>query len=135
MESNSTEQTRLIYILYIVGAFIWLVMLVGVILAYIEKGKHSDEAILSHLNKQIRVFWIYLLLAIGGGVLLGILMVVVIIGALGGAALSGADPGGGAVIATLVPILFALVFGIALTVYVIVVCVKGLKKLDAGEHV
>lgn len=135
MESKSSEQTRLIYILYIIGAFIWVVMLVGVILAYIERGKHSDEAILSHLSKQIRVFWIYLLLVVGGSVLLGILMVVVVLGAVGSAAVSGADPGGGAIVAMLVPILFALVFGIALTVYVIVVCVKGLKRLDEGEPV
>ena len=135
MESNSSQQTRLIYILYIIGTFIWLVMLVGVILAYIEKGKETDAIVLSHLRKQIQLFWIYLLCAIVGGFVLGIVLVIVTLGVVGSSLAAGTDPSGATALSFLVPFLLGLVFGIALVAYVVVACVKGLKRLDAGEAV
>ena len=134
MDSNSSQQTRLIYILYIIGAFIWLVMLVGVILAYIEKGKATDAAVLSHLRKQIRLFWLYLLFAVAGIFIFFIVLMVVMFGAVGASLATGAEPSS-AVVATsfFIPFLIGFVMSVALIAYVIVTCVKGLKRLDEGQ--
>lgn len=133
MDSNSSQQIRLIYILYIIGAFVWLVLLVGVILAYIEKGKETDSVLLSHLRKQIRIFWIHLVSAIVGGIVLMVLIVLAFAIPAVGAAAGGGDPAAVAAIGMVFASLLAFVYAAALIIYVIVASVKGLKSLDAGE--
>jgi uncharacterized membrane protein len=55
------------YILYIVGFFIPLVALVGVIMAYINRGDASD-IYRTHFNFQIRLFWRGILFWVAGAV-------------------------------------------------------------------
>ncbi|MXZ43481.1 MAG: hypothetical protein F4Z01_00630 [Gammaproteobacteria bacterium] len=133
MDSNSSQQIRLIYILYIIGAFIWLVLLVGVILAYIEKGKETESVLLSHLRRQIRIFWVHLVAAIVGGIVLIVLIVIAFTVTAVGAGVSGGDPAAAAAIGTIITSLLMGVYGLGLIIYVIVASVKGLKSLDAGE--
>ncbi|MFC6196738.1 DUF4870 family protein [Ponticaulis profundi] len=47
---------NLVYILYLVGAFIGLAGLVGVIMAYVGKDD-ADELTKSHYINQIHIFW------------------------------------------------------------------------------
>ena len=57
-----------------VGAFFGAIMFVGVILAYIERGKITDLWLESHVEKQIRTFWIWLtaLVVLAVGVVCGV---------------------------------------------------------------
>ncbi|MXZ43480.1 MAG: hypothetical protein F4Z01_00625 [Gammaproteobacteria bacterium] len=129
------QQIRLIYILYIIGAFVWLVLLVGVILAYIEKGKETESVLLSHLRRQIHIFWVHLISAIVGAMVLIVLIVVAFLITAVGVASSAAegDPTTIATMGTIVSGLLMIVYGLSLIIYVIVASVKGLKRLDARE--
>ncbi|WP_299439231.1 hypothetical protein [uncultured Rhodospira sp.] len=60
---------NLIYILYLAGLFFPITALVGVILAYINRGKARDTVLGSHFTFQIRTFWIGLLAMVVGGLL------------------------------------------------------------------
>jgi len=59
---------NLVYILYLVGLVIGISALVGVVLAYINKGKYG-AGVDSHLDFQIRTFWLGLVALIAGAVL------------------------------------------------------------------
>ena len=132
MDSESSQHTRTIYILLIIGAFIWLVLLVGVILAYVEKGRESESVIRSHLRRQIRIFWIHLVSAIVGGIVLAILVITTISVVAVGAMAGGGDPTASATVSITISALLAFVYGAALVIYVIVASVKGIQRLDAG---
>lgn len=132
LDSQSSQQIRIIYILYIIGAFIWLVFLVGVILAYVEKGRESESVFRSHLKRQIRLFWIHLVSAIVGGIVLAILVITTISVVAVGAMAGGGDPTASATVSLTISALLAFVYGAALVLYVIVASVKGIKRLDAG---
>lgn len=56
-----------IYILYIAGFFVPPAALIGLVMAYVNKGK--DAVLDSHYAKQIRTFWIGLAVCILGWVL------------------------------------------------------------------
>ncbi|WP_159589645.1 DUF4870 family protein [Chelativorans xinjiangense] len=62
---------QVIYILYLVGFVIGISALVGIVIAYMNRGK-SDEWIETHYTWAIRTFWIGLLF----GLVSAILMVV-----------------------------------------------------------
>ena len=129
MESESFQQTRIIYILYIIGAFFWPVMIVGVILAYIEKGKVDESFIRNHLLKQIRTFWTCFFCVFLGGVVLGIFMLIVFFNVA-------MDQTAGVVIGSVsLAILFMFLYALGLLAYVLVSSIRGLSKLDAGEAV
>lgn len=123
MEAQNVHRIRLIYTLYIVGAFLWHLMLVGVILAYIERDKVGESFILSHLNKQIGIFWNYLVCGLIGTVVLGLFWIGTVHGVARG------QPDGGLIF---VASLFIL-FYVALVAYVIVSSVRGLNRLEGGE--
>ena len=61
-ESNTA---RLVYIFYMAGILLYLLTLIGVIVAYTHKAEAPDW-LKSHYEFQIRTFWITLLLLIAG---------------------------------------------------------------------
>lgn len=67
---------RLVYILYIVGFFVGITGIIGVVIAYIYKDDAPDW-LRTHYQFQIRTFWIGLL-----WVFLGALLSIVLIGFL-----------------------------------------------------
>lgn len=71
----STTVPTIIYVLYLVNLLIPFTGLVGVIMAYINKG--DGNFLDSHYQFQIRTFWIGLLYAV-----IGILLTFIIIGYL-----------------------------------------------------
>lgn len=75
------KNVTLIYILYLVGFIIGLTVLVGVIFAYLNRGK-SQNWVDSHYTFQIRTFWIAFLFSLLSIVLMfvgiGFLMILVV---------------------------------------------------------
>lgn len=67
MEPGGKNAT-LIYILYLVSIIVGITSIVGVILAYLNKGK-AAEWVETHYVYQIRTFWIAILFSIIGAVL------------------------------------------------------------------
>ena len=65
----STSNAKLVYILYLVGILIGITGLVGVIMAYVNRGDAPDW-LKSHYQFQIRTFWIGLLYMVLGSLLL-----------------------------------------------------------------
>lgn len=71
---SNTSMALIVYILYFVGYFFALVpSLVGVIIAHVQKGS-GGPMLDSHYDFQIRTFWIGLLYAIVGFVLMFVLI-------------------------------------------------------------
>ncbi len=72
---------NLIYILYLLSLIFGVTSLVGVIMAYINKG-NAPEWVQSHYRFQIRTFWIGLLFGVIGAVtaafVVGILILVLL---------------------------------------------------------
>jgi len=66
-----TTIAKIIYILYLVGIFIALTGLVGMIMAYVNRSG-APRWLQSHYRFQIRTFWIGLLYLLVGAVLTGI---------------------------------------------------------------
>jgi uncharacterized membrane protein len=76
VDPNTKGNANLIYILYLVGIVIGITPIIGVIMAYMGKGK-GDAVLDSHYNNQINIFWKGLLYSVIGAVL-----TVVVIGLL-----------------------------------------------------
>ena len=129
MSSKSIDNLRIIYILYLVGAFTGVTMIVGVILAYIERGKLTDITLESHVEKQIRMFWIWLIVLV-------VLYVVIFAATI--PALFAIAAGGLPVIAMgslgLVALLSFLV-PLGLFLYVLISSIQSLRTLDSGEPI
>ena len=123
MEAQTVHRARLIYTVYIIGAFLWPLMLVGVILAYVERHKVGEPYILSHFFKQMGIFWNHLVCGSVGGVVLGLFWLGWVHGVARG------QPGGGPIFV----VLLVFLFNIALVAYVIVSSIRGLNTLDRGE--
>jgi uncharacterized membrane protein len=66
---SSGSMALIVYILYFVGYFVGITFIVGVIIAHVQKGT-GDALLDSHYDFQIRTFWISILYAIVGFVLL-----------------------------------------------------------------
>ena len=63
--STNSGSAKLVYILYLAGIVFGITGLIGVIMAYINKGD-APEWLKTHYQFQIRTFWIgFLYLAIG----------------------------------------------------------------------
>ncbi len=56
MSSSSIDTVRIVYILYIVGVFVSALMFVGVILAYIERGKITNSLLVVMLTNRFGFF-------------------------------------------------------------------------------
>lgn len=67
------DNVQLIYILYLVGFVVGITMLVGVVMAYINRGQASGWAE-SHYTFLIRTFWIGLLFGLVSFVLAFVLI-------------------------------------------------------------
>ncbi|GAA0779030.1 hypothetical protein E1180_19260 [Roseibium denhamense] len=96
------KNVTLIYILYLLGFIIGLTPLIGVIFAYINRGKAGGWPD-SHYTYQIRTFWISLL-----GSLIGFVLAFILIGFL---------------------------VLLALAVWVIIRCIKGLQHASRNEEI
>ena len=129
MSSSSIDTVRIVYILYIVGVFVSALMFVGVILAYIERGKITDLWLVSHVDKQIRIFWIWLITLVVLALIVGICLL----------ALPATFEvfAGDSVVAifTGIGILFALpiLVVLGLSAYVLTSSIASLKTLDKSE--
>ena len=64
---NSEGMAKVVYILYLVSILVGLTSIIGVIIAYINKGE-AAEWLKSHYQFQIRTFWIGLLFGFIGTV-------------------------------------------------------------------
>lgn len=101
MEPGSKNAT-LIYILYLASIVVGITSIVGVIFAYLNRGKGAAW-VDTHYTYQIRTFWIGLLFSF-----IGIILMFVFIGIL---------------------------VLIAVLVWMIVRCIKGLQLASRGEPV
>ncbi|MDX1484795.1 MAG: hypothetical protein R3229_09955 [Alphaproteobacteria bacterium] len=61
------KAANLVYILYLVGLIVGITSLVGVVMAYVNRGD-APEWVRSHYRFQIRTFWIGLLYGVIGAV-------------------------------------------------------------------
>lgn len=74
IEPGSRGNANLIYFLYIVApVFFQMLALVGVVMAYLGKGK-GDALIENHYRNQINIFWKMLLYCVISGLLTFILI-------------------------------------------------------------
>ena len=76
--SVHTLTARIIYILYLVGLATGLTLLIGVIMAYVNRDS-APEWLQSHFRFQIRTFWIGLLFCVIGGILSIVLIGVLVL--------------------------------------------------------
>ena len=135
MNSKSVENLRIIYILYLIGAFIGATMFVGVILAYIERGKISDRMLQSHVEKQIRVFWIWLVVL----VVLSLGVLVMVIPTMISLPLGDSVFLGDSMWVPLASIFSIFILSLSvpfvLFLYVLITSIRSLNRLDAGEWI
>ena len=59
------ETIKIVYWLYLAGLLVGITILIGLIIAYVNKGE-ANEVERSHYVFQIRTFWIGLLMAVVG---------------------------------------------------------------------
>ncbi len=76
MDPNTKGNANLIYILYLVSIVLGVTSIVGVVMAYMGKGK-GDALLDSHYNNQINIFWKLCLYTV-----IGIVLTMVLIGVL-----------------------------------------------------
>ena len=76
IDSGNKGNANLIYILYLASILVGITSIVGVIMAYMGRGKGS-EVLDSHYTNQIHVFWKGLLYSV-----IGVLLCAVVIGFL-----------------------------------------------------
>ncbi len=79
-DDNDRTMLHVIYGAYLLSFIIVFSVFIGVIIAYIERGKRTSTFHLSHLQWQIRTFWLALSLWIVAMVLVGIGTIIPIIG-------------------------------------------------------
>ena len=104
-EKSSTEGTaRVVYILYLVGIIFFITAIIGVVVSHIYIGD-APRWLKSHYQFQIRTFWIGVLYA-----LVGVILILPILGVVN-----------------------FLIIGLLWAVWIIVRCVKGIKSLDQKE--
>ncbi len=65
-DASEASTANVIYILYLVGIVLWLIIFIGAVMAYLNQGK-GEKWVQSHYRFQIRTFWIAVLIAVVGG--------------------------------------------------------------------
>ena len=133
MVSKSWRRTHLVYQLYMIGAILCLPMFVGVVIASKEKAANTDSILLGHLNKQFRIFWMYLS-CIFGGTLVVLFIFPVYLGLL--IPLRGAreaDPEITVVLAIFPPLIFIALVLLGAGTYVLISSIIGFRKLVAEQ--
>ena len=78
VDPSQKNTVNLVYILYLCSLFIGITSIIGVVLAYINKG-NASPLLRSHYQNQIGIFWKMLLYTIIGAVLTIILIGLLII--------------------------------------------------------
>jgi uncharacterized membrane protein len=71
------DNVKLVYGLYLVSILVGLTILVGLVMAYVNRGQVAGSWVESHYTYQIRTFWIGLLYS-----LLSVLLMIIGIGFL-----------------------------------------------------
>jgi len=97
-ESKIIENTKLIYILYLVSLAFGITAIIGVVMVYINKDDPMPDWLKSHYDFLLNTFWKGMIMLI-----VGVLTIIIVIG---------------------IPIL------IFFTVWTIIRCVKGMRRLD-----
>ncbi|MEO0328735.1 MAG: DUF4870 domain-containing protein [Pseudomonadota bacterium] len=67
--SPGMKNATLIYVLYLLGFIVPVIAIVGLVFAYMSRGK-ADNATESHYTFQIRTFWIALIASVIAGILI-----------------------------------------------------------------
>lgn len=104
-------------------------MFVGVILAYIERGKITDQVLETHVEKQIRMFWIWIivLVVLYVGIFVAILPALVSINAGGLPTV--------AIASMVIIVVLSLLIPFGLFLYVLISSIRSLGSLDRGEPI
>jgi uncharacterized membrane protein len=71
--NDNSSMAKLVYILYLASLVIGITGIIGLVIAYINKDESADW-LKSHFQFQIRTFWIGLLIAIVGAILMIVLI-------------------------------------------------------------
>jgi uncharacterized membrane protein len=100
-EQKQIENTRMVYILFLVSLIFGITAIIAVVIAYINKDDPMPEWLKTHYNFLISTFWKGMLILIVGAI-----TSIIIVG------------------------VFILVF---FYVWVIIRCIKGMKRLDMSE--
>ena len=66
---ETDNRVKIVWALYLVSVFVGVTAIVGVVLAYLWRGDAAGNPLGSHFSRQIRVFWIALLISLVGLVL------------------------------------------------------------------
>ncbi len=74
-DNSARNFTWITYAMYALGLFTGLAAVVGVIMAYAKRGEFTNTIYYDHMQYLIRTFWISLI-----GALLGILLMIILIG-------------------------------------------------------
>lgn len=134
-DSKSVRNTRVVYVLYYIGAIFWPVVIVGGIYAYILRDKVSNSLAYSHLRKQIQIFWIFLVIGIGGGIAVVIISIFILFLILAFALVIESIPESWFLLAVLVSCVLAILHTLGMFIYLFVVTTKGLMKLNDDEPI
>ncbi|MCZ6886016.1 MAG: hypothetical protein O7E53_06625, partial [Alphaproteobacteria bacterium] len=68
------KTANIVYILYLVGLIVGITSLVGIVMAYVNRGS-APEWVQTHYRYQIRTFWIGLLYSV-----IGVAAMIILIG-------------------------------------------------------
>ncbi len=69
------ESVQIVWGLYLGSFLLPLLMIAGLVLAYIKRGETTEPGPLSHYNKQIGLFWKSLI-----GMIIGLVLTMIVIG-------------------------------------------------------
>ena len=107
-------------------------MFVGVILAYIERGKLTEPLLESHVEKQIRMFWIWF-------IVLALFYVLFFIAFIPSFVSMGAMVYGGpptfAFASFGIMVALSVVVTLGLFLYILISSILSLRRLDNGEPI
>jgi uncharacterized membrane protein len=101
--ASGSDNVKLIYVLYLLSVLVGITVLIGLVMAYLNRGEAEGTWAESHYTYQIRTFWIGLLYSV-------ISTVLVVIG-------------------------IGFLLYIAVAIWAIVRCVRGLQWSAAGQPV
>lgn len=107
-------------------------MFVGVILAYIERGKLTEPMLESHVEKQIRMFWIWFIVLALFYVLFFIAFIPSFV-SMGAMVYDG--PPTFAFASFGIMILLSFLVTIGLFLYILISSILSLRRLDNGEPI
>jgi uncharacterized membrane protein len=69
------ESVQIVWGLYLGSFLLPLLMIAGLVVAYIKRGETTEPGPLSHYNRQIKLFWMSLI-----GMFIGLVLLLIVIG-------------------------------------------------------